>query len=124
ITAKFVALHHVRQIPVGGGYQPNIYLMSPGTSQALEFLFLQNAQQFGLQSRRNVSNLVKKQRSLVGQFEAADLLRDGAGKGASFMPEEFAFQQVKWNGSAIQLYEWTAASRAQIVNRAGDQLFT
>jgi hypothetical protein len=37
------------------------------------------------------------------------------------VPEEFAFQQVKGNRCAIELYERAPASWADIVNRVGDQ---
>ena len=45
-------------------------------AQALELLLLQDAQQLGLQRRRDVADLVEEQRAAVGQLEAADLLRD------------------------------------------------
>jgi hypothetical protein len=39
------------------------------------------------------------------------------------MAEKFAFQQIERNRSAIQLYVRASAARANIVNRARDQLF-
>jgi hypothetical protein len=38
------------------------------------------------------------------------------------MAKKLAFQQIEWNGGAIQLYEWPPAPRAEIVNRPRDQL--
>ena len=40
VAAKFVALHHVTQIPVGRSDEPNVHLMSPTAAQAFELLFL------------------------------------------------------------------------------------
>ena len=51
-------------------------------------------------------------------------MRDRAGKSASLMAEKFAFQQIEWNSSAIQFYEWASAALAQIVNRPRDQFFS
>ena len=47
-------------------------------AQPLELPLLQNAQQLGLQLQRNIADLVQEQRAVVRQFEAPDLLRDGA----------------------------------------------
>src|SRR6266850_2711770 len=122
VAAKFVAFHHVSQISVGRSYEPNIHLVSPSAAQALKLLLLQDTQQFGLQSGRNISHLVQEERPFVGQFEAADLLRNGACKGALLMSKELAFQEIERNGSAIQLYEWASAPHTEVVNRARDQL--
>src|SRR5260370_24670676 len=95
--------------------------MSPSAPHPLEFMFLQDTQQFGLQPRRNISDLIQEERSLVGQFEATDLLCDSAGKSASLMAKKLAFQQIEWNSSAVKLYEWSSAARAQILNRPRHQ---
>src|SRR5713101_79712 len=92
VATKFVPLHHVNQIPVGRSYQANVHLVSPSAAQALEFLFLQDTQQFWLQAWRNVSHLVQEERAFVGQLETTDLLRDSTGKSALFMAKKLAFQ--------------------------------
>jgi len=38
--------------------------------------------------------------------------------------KKLAFQQIEWDGSAIQLYEMASAARADVVNGARDQLLT
>src|SRR5437016_11980513 len=73
IAPKFVALHHVNQISVGRSYEPDVHLVSPSATQALEFLFLQDTQQLGLQPGGNISDLSEEHCPLAGQFEAADL---------------------------------------------------
>jgi hypothetical protein len=40
--------------------------VSPTAAQALEFLLLQDAQQFGLQCRWNIAHLVEEKRTFVG----------------------------------------------------------
>jgi hypothetical protein len=60
--------------------QPHVDLMSTVAAKPLEFLLLQDAQQFRLKFQRNVANLVKKQRAFVGELEASRFLGDGACK--------------------------------------------
>jgi hypothetical protein len=98
--------------------------MRASTAQALELLFLKNTQEFGLQAGRNISHLVQEQGSLVGHFEATNLLRDSAGKSALLVAKKLAFQKIEGNSSAIQLYERASTTRAEIVNRASDEFLT
>ena len=44
-------------------------------------------------------------RAPVGQLEAADALRDGAGEGAFLVAEELAFEQAGGDGGAVELDE-------------------
>jgi hypothetical protein len=59
--------------------------MSPIAAQAFELLFLQYAQKFGLQCRRNVAYFIQEERAFVGHFETADPLRDRPGERASLV---------------------------------------
>src|SRR4029077_10645292 len=45
----------------------------------------------------------------------------GAGEGSLFMPEQFALQQVFWNGSTVDSDEWFAGPCAVGMNCAGDE---
>ena len=83
--------------------------MSAGAAQTLKLLFLQNPQQLRLQPRRNVSYFIQEKGALVGQFETANLLRDCSRERPLLVAKEFTFQQVQWNGSAIQPYESSSA---------------
>jgi len=47
--------------------------------------------------------LIEKKGSFIGQFEAADFLRDRSSKSATFMTKELTFEQVEGNGGTIQL---------------------
>src|SRR5271155_2368365 len=105
VGAKFASIHHVGQITVRGGNQPHVNFVSPSAAQTFEFLFLQYAQQFGLQCRRNISYLVQEKCAFVGELETANLLRDGAGECALFVAKKLTLQQIQRNGSAIQPYE-------------------
>src|ERR1700693_3889823 len=121
VTAKFASLHHLRQVPIGCSHQPHVHLVSPRAAQAFEFLFLQNAQQLGLQRRRNVTRLVEEERTFVGQLETANLLGYGSGERALLVAKELAFQQIQRNGSTIQPYKRTSAPRADVVDGVCDE---
>jgi hypothetical protein len=95
--------------------------MGATTSETFEFLFLQNTEELGLQCEWHIADFVKKESPFVSQFEAADSLRDRAGKSASFMAKEFTLEQVEGNGGTIQLDQSVAAAGAGIVDRASDE---
>ena len=61
---------------------------------------------------------------MVGQLETSDALGDSAGKRAPFMSEQFAFEQPGGDRGAIQLDESVRRAGAEIVEGAGDQLFS
>src|SRR6266481_8490970 len=80
IATKVAPLHHLLQITVCCSHQPHVHLVSPSAAQALKFLFLQYAQQLGLQSRWDIAHFVEEERAFVCQLETANLLRYGSGE--------------------------------------------
>jgi len=124
IAAELIVIDHFRQISVRCRDQPDVHCVSPAAAQALKLLFLQNSEQFRLQRQRNIADLIQKKRPLVGQFKAPHLLREGSGECSPLMAKEFAFQQIEWNGSAIQLYERLSTARAYAVNSFCDEFLT
>src|SRR5262249_55223252 len=93
----------------------------PRVAQTLKLLFLQDAQQLGLQLRGDISHFVEKQGPLVSQLEAADLLRDRAGERTLLVPEQLAFEQSRGDGRAVELDEGALVARPQVMNGTGDQ---
>ena len=91
-----------REVAIGRGDEPDVDADRLVAAEALEFLFLQHAQEFRLQLERNVADLVEEQRAAVGQLEAADLLRDRAGERALLVAEQLAFEQAgrEWRRSS------------------------
>src|SRR5271170_4619702 len=73
ILAKGSLLERLAEIAIRGCDQAHIHLHRFRATQALELALLQDAEQFHLRYRRNVSNLIEKQRSLISQFEFAQL---------------------------------------------------
>ena len=108
---------------VGRGHEPDINPDRLRAAQALEFLFLQYTQQLRLQLERDITDFVKEQRALVGQFKPADLGGDGAGERASLVTEQLALQQAGGNGCAVHFDERPLSAPAQVVDRACNEFF-
>jgi hypothetical protein len=70
---------------------------------------------------RQVADLIEEKRSLMGLFEAADAALIRASKGAAFVSEQFAFQQVFRNGRAIDGDERGFTAVTVLVDGACDQ---
>src|SRR5882672_1608596 len=103
IFAKCLLLNHLPQIAISGCDQACIGSQRARASQTFELPFLEHAQQLGLKLERDVADLIQKYRSAIGQFKAADALRDSAGKSAFLVSEELAFEQARWNGGTVEL---------------------
>ena len=107
ILAKGRLLHHARQITMCGGDQADVNLVRAVAAEPLEFLLLQDAQQFRLKFQRDVADLVQKKRALVREFKASRLLRDGASECAFFVTEQFTLEKPQRDRSAVQFDEGT-----------------
>ncbi len=80
-----------------------------------------HAQELGLEFQRDVADFVQKERSVVGQLEAAKFLRDGAGEGAALVAEQLGFEQAGGDCGAIDFDEGAIAARAEIMDGARDE---
>src|SRR6266498_870599 len=80
-----------------------------------------NAQQLRLQLKRDVADFIQKQRAFVRQRESPDALRDRAGERALLVTEQFAFEQPRRYGRAIDFDQRAFVAPAQGMDRAGDQ---
>ena len=87
VFAKRPLFHHRGQIPMRCRYQAHVNLVRTVAAKSLEFLLLQNAQQFRLKFQRYVSNLIKKKRAVIGEFEPPRFLGDRARKCSLFVAE-------------------------------------
>jgi hypothetical protein len=98
--------------------------MGPATSKSFEFLFLQNAEELGLQGEGHIADFIKKESPFVSQFEATNSLCDCARKSTPFMAKELTFEQVEGNRRTVQLDQGLAAAGARIMNRVSDEFLT
>jgi len=123
IAAKFSTLHHSLEVLVSRGDQTHVDAMCAPAPETLEFLFLQNAEELGLQGERYISNFIEEQGSFISQVKAADFLCDRSGKGPPFVAKKLAFEQVERDCGAVELDQRVTAARARIVNRMSDKFF-
>ena len=103
VFTKRSLFDHGGQVPMRGCDQANVNLMRTVAAKPLEFLLLQNAQQFRLKFERDIADLVKKQRAFVSEFEAPGFLGDGACKCSFFVPEKLTLKKSKRYCRAIQI---------------------
>src|SRR5205085_8868500 len=92
-------------------------------AEALDFAFLEHAQDLGLRLRAHVADLVEEDRAAVALLELADLLLRCAGERSLLVAEELRLDQLLGNRRAVHLHEALAAAQAVAMNGPRDQLF-
>ena len=95
-----------------------------GSAQPFKLLILQNPQQLRLQLQRELSDLVQKQRALVGEFNSSDLLGHRSGESSLLITEQLAFHQARRNRRAIQFDETVVGALTQAMDGACHQFLT
>src|SRR5262249_52428192 len=101
VVAEQPVLHHLLQVTVGRSHQAHVDTFGVRAAQSLELPLLQGAKKLRLDLGRDVADLVQEEAPAIGQFQASDLLRDGAGERALLMAEQLALQQPCGNGGAV-----------------------
>ena len=124
VAAKLAVGNHLFQVAIRGRDEAHVDRNRARAAQPFEFFFLQSAQELGLKFGRKVAHFVEKQSALMSQFQPSDFLGDRTGKGASFMAKQLAFEQAGGDRGTVQLDESPFAARAEIVDRAGNQVFS
>jgi len=97
--------HFAHQVAVGGGDQPEADLSDPVFSHPPVFLFLEDAEQLGLDCRRQVADLVEEQRAAIGLLQQSPPIGPGAGESAAHVAEQLALQEVAGDSGAVQGHE-------------------
>src|SRR5262245_52244252 len=111
----------VLQVAVGGRDGARVDLHRFSRPDAANLSFLQCAQQFDLQGRARLADLVQKDRPAFGLLEQAFLICDRAGEAPSRVAEELGFEQRFGQRAAIDRDEGLRRARAVAVYGAGDQ---
>jgi hypothetical protein len=122
IGAEVTGEHSRFQVPVGRGHQPHIHLDGVIAAHALELAFLQHAQQLGLKGRRDLPDLIQKQRAAVGHLEAPLAQSDRAGKRSALVAEELRLQHRLRQRRAVQADIRLLLARRVLMNGAREQL--
>src|SRR5579859_5227890 len=107
---------------MSSGDHANVHSVRTVATESLEFLLLQNSQQFGLKFQRDVPHFVKEEGAFVRELKTSRLLRNGSRECSPFVPKQLALQQPEGDGRAIQFNESPFPSAAKVVDGARDQL--
>ena len=117
-------LHLLLQIAVSGHQQTEIQLNALGAGHPLDGLFLNELQQLGLNMRRQLSDLIQKQGTVVGQLDLTNLTGRGrAGKGSLFIAEQLGFNEVFMEHRAVDLDKGAVGPVADGVDGLGHRAF-
>ena len=65
-----------------------------------------------------LADFVEKDRALVRKFKLSDFAGECTGVRTLLVPEQFVFNQCRWNGGAVHGYEGLVTTRTQLVYRA------
>ena len=88
-------LDRLLQIPVGGSDDADIRLSGGVISDPFIFFVLEKTQEFWLQVRRQVSNLVQEKRPSFTGCNATGIIPNRTRKGSLHMPEQFALKEFR-----------------------------
>src|SRR5437879_2311342 len=94
VVAEAAGVDLVFEELIGGGDDAGIDADGPAFADALELVFLQDAEELDLQLGAHAGDFVEEDGSAMGGLEAAGLVVDGAGEGALDVAEQLAFQQA------------------------------
>src|SRR5258708_4937773 len=122
ILPEFTVTDHLPQVLIGRCDDTNIDARGTGAAYSLELALLEHPEQLRLKLHWHVSDFIQKQCAAVRQRKSADMRIDRPGKGPAFMPEKLAFEKTSRHCRAVHFDEITAAPRAELVNRARDNL--
>src|SRR5207245_16188 len=122
IFAEPPILHHLRQVLVGGGENPDIDRNRAGPADAPDLLLLEGAQELRLHRHSEIARLVEEEGARGGLLEQPDLPGDGAGEGPLLVAEQLALQERLGNRRAVDREQGPGGAGGAVVNRPRDQL--
>ena len=95
----------------------------PDSPDPFKLTFLQETQELDLEGRAHLSDLIQKDRSLVGKLEPAYLGTYRMGKCTLFMAKELAFQEFHRYGGTVHGDERPVLASTFIMQCMGYKLF-
>jgi hypothetical protein len=115
--------HERREVPVRRDDDPDVHRDGHRPSDPEELPLLDDPQELGLGRRGQLRDLVEKQRSPVGQLEAAGpaLLRTGVRP--PLVPEQLVLDEPFRNRGDVDGHERPRGTRRESVERPGEELF-
>src|SRR5208283_2603015 len=116
IFAKTAGGYCFLQIPVRRGHNAHIRSARPIVTNSFVPLLLKNAQQLVLNIQRNLPHLIQEDGSALGRFKASGPIPQRPGKSPPDMAKKLAFEQLPWNGGAIDSNQRAIFASAAPVN--------
>src|SRR5215204_1510174 len=103
IGSELTLFDTASEVPIRCRNDADVHCHRPCPAHVLKFSVLEHAQELGLKIQWKLADLIKKERSPVGQLEASVPAGQRTGKGSLLVSEEFTFGQVFRDRSAIEL---------------------
>lgn len=116
VLTKAALLNFRGQIPVGCGDDPDIDMDQFLSTDAADDTFLNDPEQFLLQSRRGVADFIQKYRATVGQFKEAGAIFCSSRVGTFDTAEQFGFEKGLCNGPTVFTDEGTFSPWASVMD--------
>ena len=120
VAAESALGHQRLQVPVGGREDAHVHPFTFCCPERLELPLLEHAQQFHLEGRAGLADLVEQDGAALGERKIAGLVALGAGEGAGTVAEQFGFEQGVGQGAAVDGHERPVAARAEVVQGSGE----
>src|ERR1700722_19967572 len=95
--------HLLFQVFIGGRYDPDIQRDTFSAANPLYLFFLQDPEQLDLKVDWHFADLIQEYGAAAGLFKFSYALLAGAGEGPPLVTEEFTFNEVGRQGSAVHL---------------------
>jgi len=124
VFPELASADHRHQFTIRRGDHAQIQLACDHIADTAQLPVLQHAQQLGLKTPRRVRDFVEEQRPSVGFFEQSGLIGNSRGERAALVAEQFAFDQIVRQRTAIDRNELSGAAFAVLVYGSRDKLLT
>ena len=105
VLTETAVLYGGMEVGIGCADQPDIDGSLFGRSQAVYLLLFDHRKQFGLEHKRQVSDLVQKERAAGCDLKTSRLAFICIRKSSFFVAEQFAFKQVVRDASQVDRHE-------------------
>src|SRR3546814_5571919 len=101
ILTKPARLNFFLQLAVCGGDDAHVDLQRHACADRLRFAIFYDAQQLHLRIHRQFTDFVQKNCAPIGVNEPPDLTLECASECPAFMAEQFGFDEIGWDRTAI-----------------------
>src|SRR5690606_17572607 len=118
VLAEASRLHFAFEVFVSGYHDAYVGVEGLAAAYAFEAAVLQKAQKLGLRLGRELSYFVQKQRAVLGELDPAPHAPVGSREGATLVPKQLAFYELRGERAAVHRHERTTHARGVLVERA------